>query len=105
MEALLIQFFLLISGQGLKALKIAICLWGAESNLPNDPVFLSKLTGILAFKKMARMGTQVGFFEGFSDVPCECSYLVSIVLSCCRFKRNRYVLVFPFQALTIIVSS
>ena len=97
--------FALTSGIGLRVLKIGINLHGIESNLPKDQFFLSKVTGILAFKKMARKGIKVAFVEGYGDVPCECSYFDPTGFSCCSYKCNHTLFVFSYQVYIIFVSS
>ena len=46
---------------GLRKIKFALYSNPAQAEVYPDQVFLSKLTGILAFKKMARNGIEIKF--------------------------------------------
>ena len=62
--------FSLTCGTGLKILKIRLTLGHAqlEGHVPPDQVFLSKVSGILALKKLAANGVHVGFECGEREI-------------------------------------
>ena len=46
---------------GWRRLKFVFCMDGTQAEVDPDQVFLSKLTGILAFKKMSTSGVEIKF--------------------------------------------
>ena len=62
-----------MSSAGLRKLSIQFELYSFDGvtesgKLPADQVFLSKLTGIMAFKKMAKTGVEINFIVRNAEI-------------------------------------